>query len=70
MMLNSELFVQLKQLSRGDKFQIIQFLIADFAQKEGLKLLDNNQVDRTLYPHNYSDAADKLMSLLEQKEGK
>ncbi len=69
-MLNSELLVQLEQLSRGDKFQIIQFLMAELAKEERLELLDNNQTYRTWSPHNYSDAADKLMSLLEQEEWK
>ncbi len=70
MMLNSELLVKLEQLSRGDKFQFIQFLMAELAKEEGLELLDNNKAYRTCSPHNYSDAADKLMSLLEQEEGK
>ena len=70
-MLNSKLFVQLEQLSRGDKFQIIQFLMAELAKEEGFELLDNNnKAYRTWSPHNYSDAAHKLMSLLEQEEGK
>ncbi|NEO54191.1 MAG: hypothetical protein F6K54_14535 [Okeania sp. SIO3B5] len=70
-MLNSELLIKLEQLSRGDKFQIIQFLMAELAKEEGLELLDNhNKTYRTWSPHNYSDAADKLMSLLEQEEGK
>ncbi|NEP78724.1 MAG: hypothetical protein F6K17_09235 [Okeania sp. SIO3C4] len=69
-MLNYELLIQLEQLSRGDKFQIIQFLMAELAKEEGLELLDNNKAYRTWSPHNYSDAADKLMSLLEQEEEK
>ncbi|NET44622.1 hypothetical protein [Okeania sp. SIO2B3] len=42
MMLNSELLIQLEKLSRGDKFQIIQFLMTELAKEEGLELLDYN----------------------------
>ncbi len=69
-MLNPELLAELKHLSRADKFQIIQLLMAELAKEEGLELLDNNKPYRTWSPYNYSDAADKLMSLLEQEEGK
>lgn len=52
-MLNSELLVQLEQLSRADKFQIIQFLMTELAKEEGLELLYNNKAYRVLSPHNY-----------------
>lgn len=70
MILKSELLAQIEHLSRADKFQIIQLLMTELAKEEGLELLDNNQTYRTWSPHNYSDAAQKLMSLLEQEKGK
>jgi hypothetical protein len=61
---------QLRQLSRVEKFQMMQFLTAKLTKEEGLKSLDNDVVYRLWSPYDYSDAAQKLMSLLEQEEAK
>jgi hypothetical protein len=48
----------------------MQFLMAELAKEEMLKLLDNGADYRVWSPYNYGDAAQKLMSLLEQEEAK
>jgi hypothetical protein len=48
----------------------MQFLMAELAKEEMLKLLDNGADYRVGSPYNYGDAAQKLMSLLEQAEAK
>ncbi len=64
-MSNIELLTQVGQLSRTEKFQMVQFLMAELAKEEGLKPLDNVATYRLWSPYDYSDAAQKLMSLLE-----
>ena len=44
--------------------------MAELAKEEMLKLLDNGADYRVWSPYNYGDAAQKLMSLLEQAEAK
>jgi hypothetical protein len=48
----------------------MQFLMAELAKEEMLKPLDNGADNCVWSPYNYGDAAQKLMSLLEQKEAK
>ena len=67
-MSNPELLAQMRQLSRIEKLQIMQFLAAELAKEEALKSLDNDVVYRLWSPYDYGDAAQKLMSLLEQEE--
>ena len=69
-MSNLELLDQLRQLSPAEKFQMMQFLMAELAKEEMLKLLDNGAAYRVWSPYDYGDAAQKLMSLLEQEETK
>ncbi len=69
-MSNHELLAQLRQLSPAEKFQMMQFLMAELAKEEMLKPLDNGAAYRVLSPYDYSDATRKLMSLLEQEETK
>ncbi|MEI6430111.1 MAG: hypothetical protein WCO45_17265 [Pseudanabaena sp. ELA607] len=64
-MSNIELLTQVGQLSRAEKFQMVQFLMAELAKEEGLKPLDNVATYRLWSPYDYGDAAQKLMSLLE-----
>ncbi len=47
MILNSDILAEIKELSHADKFQIIQFLMAELAKEDGLELLDNNKTYRT-----------------------
>ena len=66
-MSNPELLEQLRQLSDDEQVEIIQILTAELANKKGLKSLDNRAAYRLWSPYDYSDAAQKLMSLLEQE---
>ena len=67
-MSNPELLDQLRQLSCAEKFQMMQFLMAELAKEEMLKPLDNGAAYRVWSPYDYGDAAQKLMSSLEQEE--
>ncbi|WP_199312720.1 hypothetical protein [Microcoleus sp. FACHB-672] len=67
-MSNPELLAQLRQLSHAEKVEVMQFLTAELTKEEGLKSLDNAAVYRAWSPYDYGDAAQKLMSLLEQEE--
>ncbi|VXD23319.1 conserved hypothetical protein [Planktothrix serta PCC 8927] len=69
-MSNPELLAQLRQLSPAEKVEMMQFLTTELAKEEGLKSLDNDVVYRLWSPYDYGDAAQKLMSLLEQEEAK
>lgn len=69
-MSNLELLSQLRELSPAEKFQIMQFLMAELAKEEMLKPLDNSAAYRVFSPYDCGDAARKLMSLLEQEETK
>ncbi|MEA5471646.1 hypothetical protein [Spirulina sp. 06S082] len=69
-MSHSELLEELQQLSRAEKFQMMQFLLAELAKEEAIESLDNATSHRVWSPYNYGDAAHKLMSLLEQEEAK
>ncbi|HLO48777.1 MAG TPA: hypothetical protein VK211_10225 [Kamptonema sp.] len=64
-MSNPELLAQLRQLSNAEKFEMMQFLIAELVKEEYLKSLDNGAAYRVWSPYNYDDAQ-KLMSLLEE----
>jgi hypothetical protein len=64
-MSNIELLTQVGQLSRTEKFKMVQFLMSELAKEEGLKPLDNVAAYRLWSPYDYGDAAQKLMSLLE-----
>ncbi|MBD1937725.1 hypothetical protein [Microcoleus sp. FACHB-68] len=67
-MSNPELLAQLRQLSHAEKVEVMQFLTAELAKEEGLKFLDNGVPYRAWSPYDYSEAAQKLMSLLEQEK--
>ncbi len=67
-MSNLELLTQVEQLSRIEKFQMVQFLMSELAKEDGLKPLDNVAAYRLWSPYDYGDAAQKLMSLLEPEE--
>lgn len=65
-----ELVEQLRQLSRADKFSMMQFLMVELAREEGINSLDKDRVHRVWSPYDYSDAAGKLMSVLEEEDAK
>lgn len=54
-MSNLELLAQLRQLSRAEKLQIMQFLIAEFAKKEGLVM--GNEAAEIMYSVHTSNSA-------------
>jgi hypothetical protein len=63
-MSNAELLAQLRQLSRAEKFQLIQFLIADLAKEEGIVM--GNEAAEIMYSvHISNSAAEQLMQLVE-----
>ncbi len=59
-MSNIELLAQVGQLSRDEKFQMVQFLMTELAKEEELKPLDNSAAYRLWSPYDPADAARKL----------
>ena len=68
-MSNPELLDKLGQLSRLEKFKIMQFLMADLAKEEGL-VLNNEAAEIIGAIHTSNLAAEQLVQLLEKKEAK
>lgn len=66
-MSNSELLAQLQQLSRAEKFQIIQVLTAELAKEEGITV--GNEVAEIMGAvHTSNRAAEQLMQFLETEQ--
>ncbi|MEA5471642.1 hypothetical protein [Spirulina sp. 06S082] len=66
-MSHSELLEQLQQLSRADKFQMMQFLLAELAKGEGLSL--GNETGAIMAGvHTSNSGAAQLMQLLEMEK--
>jgi hypothetical protein len=63
-MLNLELLAQLRQLSRAEKLQMMQFLIAELAKEEGI-IMGNEAAEIMYSVHTSNSAAEQLMQLLE-----
>lgn len=68
-MSNSELLDRLRQLSRLEKFKIVQFLMTELAKEEGI-VLDNEAAEIIGAVHTSNLAAEQLVQLLEKKEAK
>jgi len=66
-MSNPELLEQLRQLSRADKFELIQFLTAELAKEEGI-VLGNEAAEIIGAAHTSYGAAKQLMQLLEEEK--
>ena len=66
-MSNPELLAQLRQLSRSEKFQIIQFLTAELAKEEGISI-GNEAAEIIGAVHTSHGAAEQLMQLLETEQ--
>ncbi|MFB2919022.1 MULTISPECIES: hypothetical protein [Aerosakkonema] len=66
-MSNPELLAQLRQLSRSEKLQIIQFLTAELAKEEGI-VLGNEAAEIWSAVHTSNGAAEQLMQLLETEK--
>ncbi len=64
-MSNIELLSRIKDLSRIEKFEMVQFLMTELAKEESLQALDNITAYRLWSPYDYNDASQKLMSLLQ-----
>jgi hypothetical protein len=61
---NLELLDQLRQLSPAEKFQIMQFLMAELAKEEGIVM--GNEAAEIMYSvHTSNSAAEQLMQLVE-----
>ena len=65
-MIASELMTTLQNLSRADKFQIVQTLIAELAQAEP-ELISPNQEYPVWSPHNATEAATTMLQYLENQ---
>ena len=66
-MSNPELLAKLQQLSRAEKFQMIQFLTAELAKEEGI-VLGNEAAEIIGAVHTSNRAAEQLMQLLETEK--
>ena len=59
-----ELFPAIKMLPRADKLRLMQFLVIDLAQEEGVPLLAADAEYPVWTPLNAVDAADSLLQML------
>ncbi|OCR02480.1 hypothetical protein BCD67_00905 [Oscillatoriales cyanobacterium USR001] len=66
-MSNPELLAKLQQLSRAEKFQMMQFLTAELAKEEGI-VLGNEAAEIWSAVHTSNGAAAQLMQLLETEK--
>lgn len=64
----TELFPDVKLLPRADKLRLIQFLVVELAQEEGVSLLTSGSEYPIWTPFNAFEAADTLMEMLEDYE--
>lgn len=62
----TDLFPTVKELPRADKLRLMQFLVVDLAQDEGVPLLTAGAEYPIWTPFNAFDAADTLMKMLEE----
>jgi hypothetical protein len=60
----TELFPAIKMLPRADKLRLMQFLVVDLAQEEGIPLLSADAEYPLWTPLNAPDAADTLLQML------
>ena len=62
----AELFPAVKMLPRADKLRLMQFLVIDLAQEEGVPFLAADAEYPIWTPLNAFDAAETLMQMLEK----
>jgi hypothetical protein len=62
----TELFPTVKSLPRVDKLRLMQFLVVELAQEEGISLLTAGAEYPIWTPLNAFDAAETLMKMLEK----
>jgi hypothetical protein len=60
----TELFPAVKRLPRADKLRLMQFLVIDLAQEEGVPLLAADAEYPVWTPLHAFDAADTLLQML------
>jgi hypothetical protein len=60
----TELYPAIKMLPRADKLRLMQFLVIDLAQEEGVPLLSAEAEYPIWTPLNTFDAADTLLQML------
>ena len=60
----TELFPAIKMLPRADKLRLMQFLVIDLAQEEGVSLLSAGSEYPIWTPLHAFDAADTLLQML------
>lgn len=60
-----ELFPDVKLLPRADKLRLMQFLVVELAQEEGVSLLSAGAEYPVWTPLNAFGAADTLLEMLE-----
>jgi hypothetical protein len=63
-MSRTELFPAIKMLPRADKLRLMQFLVIDLAQEEGVPLLAADAEYPIWTPLNAFEAADTLLQML------
>jgi hypothetical protein len=61
----TELFPAIRRLPRADKLRLMQFLVIDLAQEEGIPLLSTEAEYPMWTPLNAFDAADTLLQMLQ-----
>ena len=60
----TELFPAIKMLPRADKLRLMQFLVIDLAQEEGIPLLSADAEYPIWTPLHAFEAADTLLQML------
>ena len=61
----TELVPAIRMLPRADKLRLMQFLVIDLAQEEGIPLLSAEAECPVWTPLNAFDAADTLLQMLQ-----
>ena len=60
----SDLFPDIKMLARADKLRLMQFLVVDLAEEEGIPLLSADTEYPIWTPLHAFEAADTLLQML------
>jgi hypothetical protein len=66
----TELFPAIKMLPRADKLRLMQFLVIDLAQEEGVPLLTADAEYSIWMPLHAFEAADTLLQMLKTPQAK
>ncbi|MBX3052530.1 MAG: hypothetical protein KF753_13700 [Caldilineaceae bacterium] len=64
----AELFPDVKLLPRADKLRLMQFLVVELAQEEGVSLFTAGSTYPVWTPLNAFDAAETLMEMLKNQK--